>query len=63
MCVTTGPDAGKAEEIFNVVDAKFTMDGIPWDHAVILSVDNTNSMIGKHNSFASQCREKTLRSL
>ena len=40
MCVTTGRD-GKAEEIFNVVDAQFTTDGIPWDHAVSLSVDNT----------------------
>ena len=57
MCVTMGCDAGKAEKIFNVVDAKFTTDGIHWDHAVSLSVDNTNSMIGKHNLLASRCRE------
>ena len=35
------------------------MDCVPWAHAVSLSVDNTNSMIGKHNSFASRCRGKT----
>lgn len=58
MCVTTGRDAGKAEEIFNVVDAKFATDNVPWANAVSLSVDNTNSMIGKNNSFASRCKEK-----
>ena len=56
MCVTSGRDASKAEKLFEVVQAKMEEDGIPWSHAVSLSVDNTNSMIGAHNSFASRCK-------
>ena len=58
MCITTGRNASKAEEIFNAVQEKFRADGIPWANAVSLSVDNTNSMIGKNNSFASWCRQR-----
>ena len=58
MCITTGRNASKAEEIFNAVQEKFRADSIPWANAVSLSVDNTNSMIGKNNSFASWCRQK-----
>ena len=58
MCITIGRNASKAEEIFNAVQEKFRADGIPWANAVSLSVDNTNSMIGKNNSFASWCRQR-----
>ena len=58
MCITTGRNASKAEEIFNAVQEKFRADSIPWANAVSLSVDNTNSMIGKNNSFASWCRQR-----
>ena len=58
MCVTTGRDTSKAEEIFNTVEEKFRADSIPWANAVSLSVDNTNSMIGKNHSFASRCRQR-----
>ena len=52
-CVTNGRDASKADTIFRVVQTKID-DHIVWSQAVSLSVDNTNSMIGAHNSFASQ---------
>ena len=58
MCVTTGCDASKAEETFNVVDEKFRTDIFPRTNAVTLSVDNTNSMVGKNNSFASRCKQR-----
>ena len=48
-CVTTGCHASKAEEISNTVEEKFRADSIPWANAVSLSVDTTNSMIGKNN--------------
>jgi len=57
-CVTSGHDVRKADEIVNVVAAKFAEDSIPWAHAVGLSVHNTNSTIGGNNSFTSRCKEK-----
>lgn len=58
MCITSGEHAGKAEEIFRVFNAKMVADDMPWAHAVSLSIDNTNSMIGQHNSFASRSKVK-----
>jgi len=60
MCVTTRCDASKAQEIFNVVYEKYRADNIPWRNAASLTVDNTNSVIGRNNSFASRCRERNL---
>jgi hypothetical protein len=56
MCVTSGRDASKSAQLFLVVQAKMLEDEIPWSQAVSHSVDNTNSMIGVHNSFASRCK-------
>ena len=58
MCVTSGEDASKAEQLFEVVQMKMAKDKMPWSQAVSLSVDNTISMIGAHNSFASRCKEQ-----
>ena len=58
MCVTSGVDGGKAATIFDIMDEKFTKDGIPWLNAISLSVDNTNAMIGRNNSIASRCKAK-----
>ena len=58
MCVTSAEDASKAEKRFEVVQMKMAEDKIPWSQAVSLSMDNTNSMIGAHNSFASCCKKK-----
>ena len=56
MCITSGQDAAKAESVFRSMESKLRDDGIPWSHVVSLSVDNTNSMVGIHNSLASRCR-------
>ncbi len=56
MCITSGRDASKAETLFRVIETKMEEDQIAWSQAVSLSVDNTNSMIGAHNSFASRCK-------
>lgn len=55
-CVTSGRNAAKAKALFEVVGFKLEVDEIPWSQAVSLSVDNTNSMIGIHNSLASRCK-------
>lgn len=60
VCVTTGHDASKAQEFFDIVDEQFRADYIPWKWsiAVRVGVDNTNSVIGRNNSFASWCRQR-----
>jgi len=55
-CVTSGRDAAKADTLIQTVESKLEEDEIPWSQAVSLSVDNTNSMIGAHNSLASRCK-------
>ena len=57
MCVTSGRDASKAETLFSVVQEKLEGDEIPWTQVVSLSVDNTNSMVGAHNSLASRLKK------
>ena len=54
MCATSGVDWGKAATVFDVMDKKFTKDGIPWLDAISLSVDNADAMIGLNNSIASR---------
>ena len=55
--ITSGRNASKAD-LFEVVNSKIEKEEIPWSHAVSLSIDNTNSMIGIHNSIASRCKVK-----
>lgn len=57
-CVTTGRVASKAEEILILLRRSSGLVSIPWVNAVSLSVDNTNSMIGRNNAFASRCRQR-----
>ena len=46
----------QAESVFKSMALKLTADEIPRSHVVSLSVDNTNSMVGIHNSLVSRCR-------
>ena len=56
MCITSGRDATKAESVFRSMESKLIDDEIPGSRVVSLSVDNTNSMVGIHNS---RCRSPT----
>ena len=58
MCVTSGRDASKAATLFGVVQEKLEADEIPWTQVISLSVDNTNSLVGAHNSLASRLKAK-----
>ena len=58
MCVPSGRDASKAATLFDVFEEKIEADEIPWTQIVSLSVDNTNSMVGAHNSLASHLKAK-----
>ena len=58
MCTTSGEDCGKAAVFVNAMHEKFQNDSVPWMNAVSLSVDNTNSMIGRNNSIAPRCKAR-----
>ena len=58
MCLTSGADGSTAESIFTAIDEVFTKNQIPWENCVSLSVDNTNTTIGKNNSIASRFLER-----
>ena len=58
MCITEGEDCCKPYKIFESIERCFVEDGMPWPNCVSLSVDNTNSMIGRNNSVASRFLEK-----
>lgn len=47
VCVTTGHDASKAQEFFDILDEQFRADYIPWKKSIAVSVgvDNTSSVI------------------
>ena len=53
MYITEGEDCCKAFKIFESIEKCFEEDKMPWSNCVSLSVDNTNSMVGRHNSVAS----------
>ena len=59
MCVTSGVGSATAEGIFTAIEEVFENNRIPWENCVSLSVDNTNTMIGKNNSIASRFLEKS----
>ena len=50
--------SGKAYRIFESIEQCFENDDMPWQNGVCLSVDNTNSMVGNHNSVAPRFLQK-----
>ena len=58
MCVTSGEDSGKAENLFNAIDSTMQKDGVDWDNVVRIGLDNTNSNMGIRNSIKSRILEK-----
>ena len=58
MCLTEGEDCGKAYKIFEAIEKSFEKSNMLWTNCVSLSVDNTNSMVGCHNSVASRFLKK-----
>ena len=58
MCLTSGEGGATAACTFSWIEEKFDKYGIPWENCVILSVDNTNTMVGKKNSVASRFLQK-----
>ena len=58
MCFTSGKNASTAACIFDKINEKCTEYGFPWENCVSLSIDNTNSMIGRKNSIASRFQQK-----
>ena len=58
MCLTEGDDAGKASKLFEAIEESFEADEIPWNSCASLSIDNTNSMVGKQNSVVSRFLQK-----
>ena len=53
MWVTSGNDCGTAKTLFTAIENKFYASAPPWNNFGGLSIDNTNTMIGKHNLIAS----------
>ena len=54
MCLTEGEHGAKAFKIFEAIEEKFTKDSMLWSNCVSLSIDNTNTMIGRNDSVASR---------
>ena len=58
MYLTSGEGGATAACIFSWIEEKFDKYGISWENCVILSVDNTNTKVGKKNSVASRFLQK-----
>ena len=57
LCLTSGPDAGKAKSIFDKTNDVLIREGIPWDNCIAFGDHNTNSNIGAKNSIKSRVLE------
>ena len=58
MGLTSGDDCKTAKALFTVIGNKFHETSPSWNNCVGLSLEITNTMIGKHNSVASNTLKK-----
>ena len=58
MCLTSGPDAGKAACIFEKIDEVMVSNNIHWINCLAFSLDNTSVNLGKHNSIKTRVTQK-----
>ena len=58
MCLTAGNDCGAAKTLFKAIENKFDKSSLPWNNGVRLSLDSNSTMIGEHNSIASNTSKK-----
>ena len=58
MNTLEGQSASTAEAMFDSVDQQFEKHTISWDYFLMIGVDNTNAIIGEHNSIKSHALEK-----
>ena len=58
MCVTTGANSEKAENLFSAIDSTVKNNGVNWDNLVIIGLDNTNSNMGIRNFIKSRILKK-----
>jgi hypothetical protein len=58
MCLTSGPDAGKAACIFEKIDEVMVSNNINWINCLAFSLDNTSVNLGKHNSIKTRVTQK-----
>ena len=58
MCVTSGEDCAKADSFLEAVNQCFIKDGINWENAVSIYLDNTNTNVGSSNSIKTRIHEK-----
>ena len=48
--MTSGEDCSKADSSFEAMNQCFIKDGIDWEYAVNIGLDNTNTNVGNNNS-------------
>ena len=53
ICQTPGNDSGTTKSLFVAIENKFDDSSLPWNNCVELIIGNSNTMIGRHTSIAS----------
>lgn len=54
----TGEYCSKADSLLETINQCFIKDGIDWENAVSIGLDNTNTNVGNYNSMKTRIHEK-----